>query len=206
MHQARPRPEAASACSASWGRADPPGQQLPPQRQHSHRCRGKKAAEERLAGREKRVAALESELALARAEARSLRDERAGLRHELSRMDSTHGNLLAVRLAIAAHVRVAGPCIGRHDCLPAHSQWLWPSRAAWVQNSRKLGTDTVALRDALSTQRVEIDRLNEAQDQARRALACCTATQCPGPLLSGACCSSASAGCACAHATSALPA
>ena len=65
-------------------------------------CRGKKAAEERLAGREKRVAALEADLAVARAEAASLRDERAGLRHELSRMDSTHGNLLAVRPLVAS--------------------------------------------------------------------------------------------------------
>ena len=59
-------------------------------------CRGKKAAEERLAGREKRVASLEADMAALRAEAGSLRDERTSLKRELSSLDATNGNLLAV--------------------------------------------------------------------------------------------------------------
>ena len=74
------------------------------------RCRGKKAAEERLAGREKRMTSMEADLGALRAEAADLRDERAVLKRELSSLDATNGNLLAV-----------GPCA----CQPASVAAGW---------------------------------------------------------------------------------
>ena len=88
-------------------------------------CRGKKAAEERLAGREKRVASLEADMAALRAEAGSLRDERTSLKRELSSLDATNGNLLAVRaMCSGCRLWALGFRGGGPDQVCQHLQWF----------------------------------------------------------------------------------